>query len=90
MSAADLRDRLREAEDEGRPWALLVEHVDGRVEAHTSPGVAMVVTVLDETRSALADWLLVDDLVPCDVARMAIGYSLGECPRCRRGAPTSG
>lgn len=84
MSAAELRDRLREAEDEGRPWALLAEHLDGRVEAHTWQGVSIDVTVVDETRSALGDWLLVDEPVPCNVAREAIGYLLGTCLRCRQ------
>jgi hypothetical protein len=78
MNVAEL---IREADRDDRIWALLVEHEDGALEAHSHEG-ATAVFARNATEAAYREWLLVPEPIACDEALAAGVDVLNDCDRC--------
>jgi hypothetical protein len=84
MSGPNNADELiTVAEAHGELWTLLVEHDDGRIEAHHTDVYASRVSDLEQARAEIGQWLLVPDPVGCLEAVAAGVELLDACAGCR-------
>jgi len=87
MITTALPELIAEAEREDRLWAVLVSHVDGRLEIHAWNGAAGTVLNRESMRGPVAASLLIAEPVSCADAALAGLDPLNECARCEATIP---